>query len=100
MTTAQITIDPIGFNLDCTTHITALFNITPTPPTCLADGSLPTFPIVRTGYTLTVNHPITDGPGVYIITATAATGYAFSGPGDPFVRTTTVTCTVSPSSGG
>jgi hypothetical protein len=76
VTTAQITIDPIGFGLDCTTHITAVFDITPTPPTCLADGSLPTFPIVRTGYTLTIDG---TGVGTHTITATAAAGYTLDG---------------------
>jgi hypothetical protein len=77
---------------DCTAPVAVLFDVAPTDPTCEADGSLDTslFPIVREGYTLTVDRAF-DGPGDYVITATAADGFFFSGDGDPFVRSVTVT---------
>lgn len=59
---------------------TAQFDVTPTGATCEADGTLDTgiFPIVREGYTLTVDREY-DGPGAYTITATANPGYALQG---------------------
>lgn len=62
---------------ECYLHVTAVFDITPTPPTCDADGSLPTFPIIREGYTLTIDG---TGVGTHTITATAADGYVLDGP--------------------
>jgi hypothetical protein len=76
---------------DCLTPVPVQFDVPTTLPTCESGAMFDAvFPIVREGYTLTVDRPY-DGPGVYTITATAAEGYVFSGDGDPTVRTTTVT---------
>jgi hypothetical protein len=79
------------WDTECDIPVTVQFDVPTTAPTCEAGAMFDAvFPIVREGYTLTVDRPY-DGPGVYTITATAAEGYVFSGPGDPTVRTTTVT---------
>lgn len=74
----------------CNMEITAVFDVAPTMPTCTADGYLDTsvFPIDREGYVLTVDRPF-DGPGDYVVTATAKPGYTIVGP-------TTATVTVLP----
>ncbi|KQS97316.1 hypothetical protein [Cellulomonas sp. Leaf395] len=77
---------------ECVTPVAVVFDVEPTAPTCDAAGDLDTdvFPIVREGYTLTVDRDY-DGPGEYVITATANEGFTFEGEGDPFVRTVTIT---------
>jgi hypothetical protein len=73
------------------TPVGVLFNVPTTDATCTEGETFDAvFPIVETGYTLTVDRPY-DGPGTYTITATAADGYEFEGEGDPFVRSIEVT---------
>jgi hypothetical protein len=65
----------------CTVPTTATFNFSPTAPTCIAAGSFNTgqFPVDREGYTLTVDH-LFNGPGDYVITALAKSGFFIDGP--------------------
>ena len=87
-------IDDISLkqNGECYTPATAEFNIVPTAPDCDADGfyDFSAFPLDRIGYILSVDSQY-HGAGDYVLTATAKTGFLFTGPGDPTVRTSTVT---------
>lgn len=60
--------------------VPALFNVTPTAPSCEDAGTFDTtlFPIDREGYVLSVDRAY-DGPGEYTITATAKPGYVIEG---------------------
>lgn len=62
------------------TPVPALFDVAPTLPTCDVAGSFNTglFPIDRPGYVLSVNRAF-DGPGEYVITATAKPGFIIQG---------------------
>ena len=78
---------------ECLLPATVSFDVPTTDPTCEA-GEMFSLPIEpREGYTLTFE-PGTN-PGEWVITATAAEGYAFAddapGTGDAFVRSVTVT---------
>ncbi len=68
----------IGSTSNCLIPVTVDFNLSATPPTCSADGSLPALPKETVGYTLAWGRTF-DGPGTYTLTATPADGYTIDG---------------------
>ncbi|HEX5857691.1 MAG TPA: hypothetical protein VFY91_06240 [Microbacterium sp.] len=61
---------------DCEVPIPVLFDADPIPATCLTAGALPDIAGMFPNVSLAFDRPF-DGPGTYILTATALNGYEF-----------------------
>lgn len=73
----------------CVTPVPALFAAEPAPPTCDTAGALPDLSEVFPNVELSFDRAY-DGPGDYVLTATALNGYEFEGGGTVRERTVTV----------